>query len=132
MMPDLRSYNGEALKPADQGEVGDSPVEASEKIKYAKLLEYLKEKLPEVSAVRLTSRLSESAACLVAGEGQMSAHLERLVSRWQPDAAPASKRTLELNPKHAAVEALLRLFEKDASDARVLGYARLLYDQAVI
>ena len=39
---------------------------------------------------------------------------------------------LELNGTHPVVEAMLHLYEKDASDARVESYARLLYDQAVI
>src|SRR5581483_12025562 len=88
--------------------------------------------LPEVADVRLTGRLKESAACLVT-EGHMTAHLERLMQRWGKGAeAGAAKRVLELNGGHPAVQALLRLFEKDPGDPRVEGYGRLLYEQAVI
>ncbi len=46
--------------------------------------------------------------------------------------AGTPKRVLELNPTHATVEALRELHEKDAADPRLDGYARLLYEQAVI
>jgi molecular chaperone HtpG len=45
---------------------------------------------------------------------------------------PASQRILEVNPDHPAVEAVHKLFEKDATNDRVEKYCRLLYDQAVI
>ena len=39
---------------------------------------------------------------------------------------------LEINPDHPAVLAMRQLFEKKADDPRLEGYARLLYDQAVL
>jgi molecular chaperone HtpG len=91
----------------------------------------MKEKLPEVADVRLTNRLTESASCLVADAHGMSAHMERLMERMGRDAG-APKRVLELNPAHAAVESVRKLHEANASDPRLEGYARLLYEQAVI
>src|SRR5207302_1509337 len=72
-------------------------------------------------------------ACLVAGEGAMTAHFERLMQKLGrvPDVG-ASKRILELNGEHPAVLAMQRLYEKNPEDPRVEDYARLLYDQAVI
>ena len=87
--------------------------------------------MPEVADVRLTTRLTESAACLVADDAAASAHMERLMERMGRDAG-ASKRVLELNPRNSAVEALRELFAKDPADPRIEGYARLLYEQAVI
>jgi molecular chaperone HtpG len=132
MLPSLANYKGKTLKAVDRADAADS-VDAAEKEKYAKLLEALKGRLPEVGDVRLTGRLKESAACLVAGEGAVTAHMERLMQRWgKGEDFSGGKRILELNPGHAAVQALLRLVEKDAQDGRIDGYARLLYDQAVI
>src|SRR5262249_3332238 len=126
------SYKGKSLKAIDRADGADAGVDAKEKEKYAKLLEYLKGKLPEVADVRLTGRLKESACCLVT-EGHLSAHLERLMQRWgKGEEAGHAKRILELNGSHPVVAALERLHAKDPQDARVEGYARLLYDEAVI
>jgi molecular chaperone HtpG len=132
MVPSLRSYKDKPLKAVDRAEGEDTGVEAAQKEKFARLLEALAAQLPEVSAVRLTSRLKESACCLVA-EGPMSAHFERLMQRWgKGDEVGAVKRALELNPTHPTVEALARLYEANPQDARIATYARLLYDLAVI
>ena len=48
------------------------------------------------------------------------------------DDMPASKRILELNGEHPAVQAVRELFAKNAADPRLEDYARLLYDQAVL
>jgi molecular chaperone HtpG len=120
------------LVAADRGEAaGVGEVPAGDKEKFAPLLAALKEKLPDVSEVRLTNRLTESAACLVAGTFGMSAHMERLMERMGRDAGSA-KRVLELNPNHATVEAVRVLHEKNTADPRLDLYARLLYEQAVI
>jgi molecular chaperone HtpG len=97
------------------------------------VLEILRGKLPDVKDVRLSSRLKESAAVLVADEHAPSAHFERLMKRAGRDKdLPHSKRILELNPEHPAVQALKSLHAKDAADERLETFGRLLYDQAVV
>ncbi len=130
MITNLRAYKGKNLEAADRAVASDT-VEASEKEKYAKLLEAMKAKLPEVVDVRLTSRLKESAAFLVT-EGQLSANMERLMQRMGRDEGGTAKRVLELNGAHPVVANLLRLVEKDPADARIETHARTLYDLAVI
>ncbi len=136
VIPSLPEYKGKKLRAADRGEIeGDKKeekkAETDEELK--KLFDHLKTKLPEVSDVRPSSRLTESAACLVAGEGEMSAHLERLMQRMgRADETAASRRILELNGGHPAVLALRDLYEKNAEDPRVEIYGRLLYEEAVI
>jgi molecular chaperone HtpG len=131
-IPQLGEYKGKKLVAADRGEAaGVGEVPAGDKEKFAALLAVLQEKLPEVSEVRLTNRLTESAACLVTGAYGVSAHMERLMERMGRDAT-AAKRVLELNPNHPTVEAVRQLCEKNASDPRLDLYARLLYEQAVI
>src|SRR6185436_12526156 len=95
------------------------------------LMELLQNRLSEVKEVRLSARLKDSAACLVSEEGQMGAHMERLMKRMGRTETP-EKRILELNPDNPAVEALQTLFAKDATDARIESYARIVYDQALI
>jgi molecular chaperone HtpG len=97
------------------------------------LLEALKQKIAEVTDVRLSTRLKESAAVLVPDDGAMSAHMERIMRQMtRGEELPASKRVLELNPEHAAVQALRALAETNPADPRVENFGRLLYDQAVI
>jgi molecular chaperone HtpG len=63
----------------------------------------------------------------------MSAHMERLLKRAGRGAdIGESSRILELNGEHPAVQALLKLYEKDPADERIDSYGRLLYDQAVL
>ena len=65
----------------------------------------LKAKLPEVGDVRLSRRLKESAAGLVADRDAMTAHFERLMQQMGR-VEEESKRVLELNPSHPAVAAV--------------------------
>jgi molecular chaperone HtpG len=136
-IPSLGEYNGKHFKAADKGTLDGDQADSAKKTetagKYQKLFDHLKSKLTEVSEVRLSSRLKESAACLVASEGAMSAHLERLMQRMgRGGEFPETKKILELNGEHPAVVALQQLHERAPDDARVEEYGRLLYDQAVI
>jgi molecular chaperone HtpG len=134
MVPSLGRYKEKTLAAVDRADVSEGAVEESEKKKFAGLMDALKSRLPEVSDVRLSTRLKDSAACLVAGEGAMSAHMERLMQRWgkAEELGHGNKRILELNAGHPAVQALYQLHEKSPQDSRLEGYARLMYDQAVI
>lgn len=135
MVPALAEYKGKTLKPVDQGEL---PTDVADKKdedagQFKDLLAALKEKLPEVADVRLSRRLTESAACLVADAGAMSAHFERLMQRLgRADEVGDVKRVLELNPDHAAVRAVQKLHAANPADSRVESYGRLFYDQAVL
>jgi molecular chaperone HtpG len=135
MVSGLREYKGKQLRAVDRGGLDEEKPEekAEENEKFKSLLEYLKGKLPEVSDARLSKRLKESAACLVAPEGGMTAHMERLMERMgRGDLSAGLKRVLEINPEHPAIVAMRDRHEKDANDARLETYARLLYDQAVL
>ncbi|MCF8587755.1 molecular chaperone HtpG [Gordonia sp. HY366] len=96
------------------------------------LLDWLGESLAdEVSSVRLTSRLTDSAACLVGDEFSMTPQLEKLY-RASGQPVPHSKRILELNPNHALVT---RLLEKAAASEERAGLdsaASLVYASAVL
>jgi len=134
----LGSYKDKPLKGADRGAAPADP-EGDAKLKeqserFKPLIESMSKTLAgEVKEVRLSSRLKESAAVLVADEHGMSAHMERLLHRMgRGEEAPESKRILELNPDHPVVQGLLTLQSKDVADLRVENTARLLLDQAVV
>lgn len=132
----LSEYQGKKLKAIDRGKLetdaADEPLKAAaEKMKG--LLDTIKGKLPDVKEVRLTHRLKDSAACLVADEFAPSAHMERLMRRaGRGNEAPATQRILELNPEHPLVQGLQRLYAASAIDPRVGQLAEILYDQATI
>jgi molecular chaperone HtpG len=132
LLPSLREYKGKALKPVDRAET-DVPADepGADADRYKGLLAALKAKLPEVSDVRLSRRLKDSASVLVADRDAMTAHYERLMQRLGR-VEEESKRVLELNPAHPAVSGVQALYERDPADPRVESYGRLLYEQAVI
>jgi molecular chaperone HtpG len=86
-----------------------------------------------VKDVRSSERLTDSAVCLVADEGDMDMHLERLLKQHrQLDAASASKRILELNPRHKLVERLAATVGETGASDQLSEFAWLLLDQARI
>jgi len=87
-----------------------------------------------VKDVRASSRLTESAVCLVADEGDMDMHLERLLKQHnQLKDGQISQRILEVNPKHPLIRQLAGLAKaSDGPSAALEDSAHLLFDQARI
>ena len=84
-----------------------------------------------VRDVRASKRLTESASCLVAGEGDPGANMERIL-RMVDQGAPERKRILELNPSHPILHNLALLAKKEPGSDRVKSWAEMLYDQALL
>jgi molecular chaperone HtpG len=128
----LLDYKGKALKPVNKGEA-DGAIDPEKKVRFGPLLDLMRQKLPEVTEVRLSNRLKESAVCLVADEWSVGPHMQRLMQQLgRSKELPPGKRILEVNPDHPAVQAVQRVFEHDKTDGRLEGYFRILYDEAVI
>jgi molecular chaperone HtpG len=88
----------------------------------------VKEALGErVTEVRVSSRLTESPACLVIGEQDLSRQMQKLLEATGQK-PPASKPVLELNVQHPLVRHLDGL--QDATQFREL--ALVLFDQALL
>lgn len=84
----------------------------------------------KVSDVRATNRLTESPACLVVGENEMSAHLARMLeSAGAKEQIPISKPILELNPSHLLVKGLINNEEDQSKKEEIVN---LIYDQALL
>src|SRR5262249_37250581 len=81
--------------------------------------------------VRLSSRLTESPACLVGEVGDMSPQFFELLRRTGQD-VPVVKRVLELNASHPLVLKLQAFHAAHPKDERLGLYAELLYGQAVL
>jgi molecular chaperone HtpG len=132
----LNEFDGKPLHSAAKGELDLGKLEdegEKAKLKEAKgefetLLNKIKELLDaQVKEVRLTHRLTESPACLVADEHDMGGHMERLL-RAAGQEVTASKRILEVNPDHPLVQRLKGATE----DPQFADWALILYDQALL
>ena len=83
----------------------------------------------EVKDVRISNRLTESAVCLVADEGDIDMNLERILKAHQQIDTRAP-RILEINPGHALIKGLADQAKADSGST--YDAARLLLDQARI
>jgi molecular chaperone HtpG len=79
------------------------------------------------SAVRVTHRLTDSPACLVSDEHDMSTNLERLL-KASGQKVPMLKPILEINPRHPIVERLA----KESDPGRFSSWSHILFDQATL
>ncbi|HUZ75577.1 MAG TPA: molecular chaperone HtpG [Stellaceae bacterium] len=84
-----------------------------------------------VKGVRVSTRLTDSAVCLVADEGDLDMHLERLLKQHRQLATEA-KRILEINPSHPLIARLSDLAGRDGASDALGEFAWLLLDQARI
>jgi molecular chaperone HtpG len=93
---------------------------------YKELLDKVKTALGDkIKDVRITHRLTDSPACLVADEHDPSGNLARLMkAAGQP--MPSTKPILEINPQHPAV---MRL---KYEESRFDDWAALLFEQATL
>jgi molecular chaperone HtpG len=108
---------------ADEGEKKEQEAAAGE---FKELTEKIAKSLGErVSAVRVTHRLTDSPACLVADEHGLSGNLARILKAAGQN-APVDKPVLEINPKHPVV-LRLRHEERKFDD-----WAAVLFDQALL
>ena len=85
----------------------------------------------EVKDVRASARLTESAVCLVADEGDLDIHLERMLKQHR-QIDERAKRILEVNPTHPLIARLGERIGKDGAGAELEEVAHLLLDQARI
>jgi molecular chaperone HtpG len=141
VVQNLTEYDGKKLKSVLKGELEIETEEEKKQLEdkkkdaekqYGSLLGFIKEKLDDrVKEVRLSSRLTDSACCLVADEYDMNANMERILKAMNQD-IPASKRILELNPDHAITRIMQKLFDRDKGNSKLEDYCELLYDQALL
>tara|TARA_B100001939_G_scaffold315853_1_gene301385 strand:+ start:21188 stop:23092 length:1905 start_codon:yes stop_codon:yes gene_type:complete len=85
----------------------------------------------EVKDVRLSKRLTDSAVCLIADDGDMDMHLQRLLKAHK-QIDQMSSRVLEINPDHDLIKGLAAQATADGAAAALKDAALLLLDQARI
>jgi molecular chaperone HtpG len=129
-------YKGKRMKSVIKGDIAFDKAEQADKEKakkkYEKLLEFIKDRLKDdVKDVRLSGRLTDSACCLVADEGDIDPQMEKLLKAMGQD-VPQSKRILEINPDHPLFASMNAIFEKDRGSDTLQEYIMLLYGQALL
>ena len=137
MLSHLYEFEGKELQSVAKGGVDlDKLLDDDEKKQAEVVAEAFKPTLDKLKTalkdrakdVRVTTRLVDSPACLVADEGDMSGHLARLLKQ-AGQAAPKSLPVLEVNPEHG----LLKKLAGEAEDsARFDDLANILFDQALL
>ncbi|MDP3843573.1 MAG: molecular chaperone HtpG [Oxalobacteraceae bacterium] len=134
MLSFLTEFEGKELVSVAKGglDLGALEDEAEKKqheetqTEYKDLVGKMKEALADkAKEVRVTFRLTDSPACLVADEHELSGNLLRML-KAAGQAAPESKPILEINPNHPLVQRLK--FE----DAKFADWSHLLFDQAAL
>ncbi|MBQ0854606.1 molecular chaperone HtpG [Streptomyces sp. BH-SS-21] len=134
------AFDGHPLQSIAKGQVDlDEPVEgdrsaeqAQREQDYAALLPWLTTTLSEhVKDVRLSSRLTTSAACIVGDAHDMTPTLEKMY-RAMGQQLPPVKRTLELNPAHPLITALRTAHETNAADPALAEIAEVIYGSALL
>ena len=134
MMGHVREFDGKRFKDVARGdlELGELAGETAKQVaeqalkENEGLLRRVKDALGErVDEVRVSTRLADSPACLVLGEGDAGAQMRRiLAAAGQP--APEPKPALEINVGHP----LVRRLDGTADAAAFEDLALLVYDQA--
>ncbi len=134
MVSNLPEFEGKALQSVAKGELdlgaledeAEKQAQEKESGEYKELVGQIKEALGErVKEVRVTLRLTDSAACIVADSGDLSANLERML-KAAGQKAPGAKPILEINPRHPLVQKL----KAEAGKERFGDWSSILFDQA--
>ena len=135
----VTEFDGKPLQSIAKGEVdlsseGDeSEAEREEQQKeFADLLTWMKDTLADhVKEVRLSTRLTDSPACLITDAFGITPALARLY-RASGQEIPVGKRILELNPHHRLVTGLRQAHQDRSDDPSIAETAELLYGTALL
>ena len=141
LISNLTEFDGKQLQSVAKGELDldklDSEEDKKEKEETSKdfesVLKQMKEVLGDkVSEVRITNRLTDSPACLVTGDNDMSLNMERIMKEAGQSmnmmGMGGSKPIFEINPEHALVTSI----KNEQDDERFADIANILFDQAIL
>ncbi|MEE9336490.1 MAG: molecular chaperone HtpG, partial [Methylococcaceae bacterium] len=141
LISNLTEFEGKSLQSVAKGELDLDKLDTEEDKKekedtnkdFESVLKQMKEVLGEkVSDVRVTNRLTDSPACLVTGDNDMSLNMERIMKEAGQSMSMmgmgGSKPIFEINPAHALVTNI----KGEADDERFADITNILFDQAIL
>ncbi len=136
LLGSLTEFEGKKLQSIAKGDLDLGKLESETEKEIQKkieeeaktLVERIKQTLGEqVKDVRVTHRLTDSPACLVSDEHDLSGNLARIL-KSVGQKAPEAKPILEINPTHKLVKRL----ESESADAVFADLSHVLFDQALL
>ncbi|MFA5984319.1 MAG: molecular chaperone HtpG [Methylococcaceae bacterium] len=138
LVSSLSEFDGKHLQSVAKGQLDLGNLDDTEEDKKAQeeankdfesVLKQIKDVMgDEISEVRLTHRLTESPACLVADVYGMSLNMERIMKEAGQSMGFGRKPIFEINPEHALVCKL----KDEQDDARFADLTHILFDQAIL
>ena len=141
LISNLTEFDGKQLQSVAKGELDLDKLDSEEEKKeqeettkdFESILKQMKEVLGDkVSEVRVTNRLTDSPACLVTGDHDMSLNMERIMKEAGQSmnmmGMGGSKPIFEINPAHA----LVLNIKDEQDDDRFADITNILFDQAIL
>merc|ERR1712194_288383 len=134
----LKDYDDMKLVSATKEGLELDQTADEEKAAFESLCKKVKEILGDkVEKVVLSDRIVSSPCCLVTGEFGWSANMERIMKAQalrdsSMTSYMVSKKTMELNPKHAIVSELRKKFDADSNDKTVKDLVWLLFETSLL
>ena len=134
MLSSLHEFDGKPLVSVTRGELDlgglesetEKAIQKEAESQAAGLVSRVKAVLGErVKEVRVTSRLTDSPACVVGEQQDMGSHIARLLKQSGQD-VPVMKPIFEINPSHP----LMQRLDREADEARFADLLELMFDQA--
>jgi len=136
LVSSLHEFDGKKLQSIAKGDLDlgklDTEEQKAEKEKIEKeaksIIEKIKKSLGDrVKEVKVTHRLTNSPACLVVGENDISGNLERIL-KAAGQSTPENKPILEVNPNHELIKKLEKIEENQLFN----DYSSVIFDQAIL
>ncbi len=136
MVGSLHEFEGKSLQSVAKGELdlgkladeAEKKEQEKESGEHKDFVEKIQKALGErVKEVRVTLRLTDSPACLVADQHELGANLERLL-KAAGQKVPSTKPILEINPRHPLVQRL----KYETDEQRFGDWSHVLFDQALL
>jgi molecular chaperone HtpG len=132
----LTEFEGKQLQSVTKGDLDDAVLSTEKdeqkdkavKDEFENVIKQMQTALGEkVKEIRVTHRLTDSPACLVADANDLSAHMQRLMEQMGQK-MPGAKPIMEINPTHPIV---LKL-KDEQDDTRFAEWSEILFDQALL